>query len=104
MELDNNIHSDKSRGYNGLVDLGNKKNYRLDYGKDEFVRGKAHINRIEGFWGYAKTRLSKFKGMQKNTFYQDLKETEFRYNYRNGNFYKLVIENLKKIRLSCHVP
>jgi len=28
-------------------------------------RGEAHINGIEGFWGYAKSRLSKFRGMNK---------------------------------------
>ena len=95
IEMDSIIHSDKWRGYNGLVDLGYKKHYRLDHGKDEFVRGKSHINGIEGFWGYAKTRLSKFKGMHKNTFYLHLKETEFRYNYRNKNLYKLVLENLR---------
>ena len=95
VDIDSVIHSDKWRGYNGLVDLGYKKHYRLDHGKDEFVRGKSHINGIEGFWGYAKTRLSKFKGMHKNTFYLHLKETEFRYNYRNKNLYKLVIENLR---------
>lgn len=78
------------------VDLGYKKHYRLDHGKDEFVRGKSHINGIEGFWGYAKTRLSKFKGMHKTTFYLHLKETEYRYNYRNENLYNLVIENLRK--------
>ena len=93
VDVDSIIHSDKWRGYNGLVDLGYKKHYRLDHGKDEFVRGKSHINGIEGFWGYAKTRLSKFKGMHKNTFYLHLKETEFRYNYRTKNLYKLVLEN-----------
>ncbi len=29
------------------------------------VRGNSHINGIESFWGYAKTRLVKFKGMDK---------------------------------------
>lgn len=90
------IHSDKWRGYNGLVDLGYRKHYRIDHGNNEFVKGRSHINGIEGFWGYAKTRLSKFKGMNRNTFYFHLKETEFRYNYRKENLYKLVMENLRK--------
>lgn len=30
-------------------------------------RGEAHINGIEGFWGYAKSRLAKFRGMRKRT-------------------------------------
>ena len=102
VDLDSIVHSDKWRGYNGLVDLGYKKHYRLDHGNNEFVKGKSHINGIEGFWGYAKTRLSKFKGMHKNTFYLHLKETEFRYNHRKENLYKFIIDNLrnKPLKLS----
>jgi hypothetical protein len=32
------------RGYNGLVDLGCKKHYRVHHGKNEFTKGKKHIN------------------------------------------------------------
>ena len=94
------IHSDKWRGYNGLVDLGYRKHYRLDHGRDEFVRGHSHINGIEGFWGLAKTRLVKFKGMHKQTFYLHLKECEFRYNYRNQNIYKTLLGLLKENKLN----
>jgi len=48
------IHSDSSRGYDGLVDLEYKKHYRVHHGKNEFVNGKKHINGIESFWSYAK--------------------------------------------------
>jgi hypothetical protein len=51
-----------------LVDFGYKKHYRIDYSKNEFARGNAHINGIELFYpssGHAKTRLSKFRGMNK---------------------------------------
>ena len=65
-DIESVIHSDGWRGYNGLVDLGYKKHFRVHYGKNEFVRGNSHINGIESFWGYAKTRLVKFKGMNKN--------------------------------------
>ena len=57
-------------------------------GENEFARGNAHINGIESFWGYAKTRLVKFKGMDKKMFNLHLKECEFRFNNR----------------LSCHAP
>ena len=90
------IHSDKWRGYNGLVDLGYKKHYRVDHGKNEFARGKAHINGIESFWGFAKTRLSKFRGINKSAFYLHLKESEFRFNYRNENLYAKLLKILKK--------
>jgi len=38
-----------------------------------WARGEAHINGIEGFRGYAKSRLAKFRGMR-NAFYLHLKE------------------------------
>lgn len=59
VSLDSVICSDGWRGYDGLVDVGYGTHLRVDHGKDEFVRSKAHINGIEGFWGYAKTRLVK---------------------------------------------
>lgn len=89
------IHSDGWRGYNGLVDLGYKKHCRVDHGKNEFVRGKSHINGIESFWGFAKTRLSKFRGMSKKNFYLHLKECEFRFNYRKENLYAKMLKIIK---------
>ena len=89
------VNSDGWRGYNGLVDIG-YGHFRVDHGKDEFARGHAHVNGIEGFWGIAKVRLAKFRGMAKSTFYLHLKETEFRYNHRNDNIYKIVLSLLRK--------
>ena len=93
--LDTVIHSDSWRGYNGLVDLGYKKHLRVDHGNDEFVSKGSHINGIEGFWGYAKMRLARFRGMNKSTFYLHMKECEFRYNYRNKNIYKILLKYFK---------
>ena len=56
VNLDSVIHSDGWRGDNGLVDFGYNKHFRVHHGNDEFVRGNSHINGIESFWGYAKTR------------------------------------------------
>ena len=92
VSLDSVINSDGWRGYNGLVDVGYEKHLRVQHGNDEFVRGKAHINGIEGFWGFAKVRMAKFRGMNKSTFYLHLKETEFRYNYRNEDIYKIILK------------
>jgi transposase-like protein len=91
VELESVIHSDGWRGYNGLVDIGYAKHLRVDHGRNEFVRGRSHINGIEGFWGFAKSRLSRFRGMHKSTFYLHLKECEFRYNNRNENMYDLLL-------------
>ena len=86
------IHSDKWRGYNGLVDLGYKKHYRVHHGTNEFARGKSHINGIESFWSFAKNRLIKFHGIPKETFYLHLKECEFRFNNRKIDLYKLLLK------------
>lgn len=71
---------------------GYKKHYRIRHDRDEFVRGTAHINGIEGFWGLAKTRLVKFKGISPPTFYLHLKECEFRFNHRDEDPYQLLLK------------
>lgn len=99
VELDSVIHSDGWRGYNGLVDVGYEKHLRVDHGSNEFARGNSHINGIEGFWGYAKTRLAKFKGVQKKYFYLHLKECEFRFNNRDKNMYLLLLKLFRNFSL-----
>ena len=94
--IDSVIHSDGWRGYNGLVDFGYKKHFRVHHGENEFARGNSHINGIESFWGYAKTRLVKFKGMDKSTFNLHLKECEFRFNNRKQNLYKILLGIFRK--------
>ena len=96
VDLETVIHSDGWRGYNGLVDLGYKKHFRVNHGQDQFVHDKSHINGIESFWGYAKTRLSRFRGINKKTFYLHLKECEFRFNNRGKNLYHLILKILRK--------
>ena len=93
------INSDGWRGYNGLVDLG-YGHFRVDHSKDEFARGRVHINGIEGFWGMAKVRLSKFKGLPRHTFHLHLKETEWRYNHRASDKAKLLLRYLRETPLS----
>ncbi|MZG31546.1 MAG: IS1595 family transposase [Nitrospinae bacterium] len=93
--LDSVIYSDGWRGYNGLVDVGYGKHFRIDHGRNEFAKGSTHVNGIEGFWGFSKTRLSRFRGMRKSTFYLHLKECEFRFNYRDQDLYQLLIKMIK---------
>lgn len=96
VDLASTIHSDGWKGYNGLVDLGYKKHYRVQHGNDEFANKKSHINGIENFWGIAKMRLAKFRGLSKTTFYLHLKECEFRFNHRGQNRYKLLLKIINK--------
>src|SRR5258708_5479722 len=85
MALDTVIHSDGWRGYDGLVDVGYSKHFRVDHGRDQFVRGPHHVNGIESFWSFAKRRLQKFNGVPTGTFYLHLKECEYRFNNKDRN-------------------
>lgn len=91
------IHSDGWRGYDGLVDIGIDKHFRVHHGEKEFANEERHINGIESFWSYAKHRLAKFNGIAKHTFYWRLKETEYRFNHYRDNLY---LELLKLLRLN----
>jgi transposase-like protein len=94
------IHSDGWRGYDGLVDVGYEKHFRVHHGKSEFVRGRSHINGIEAFWSFAKVRLHRLKGIHKQTFYLHLKECEWRFNHRGENLYNLLLTQFRKWLLS----
>lgn len=98
--LDSIIHSDGWGGYNGLVDMGYKKHYRIRRSHNEFARGKYHINGIESFWSYAKKRLAKYHGIAKGTFLLYLKECEFRFNHRNDDMYGILLDECRKRPLS----
>jgi transposase len=93
------VNTDGWRGYDGLVDVGFDRHFRVRHGQDEFVAGASHINGIESFWSFAKARLQQFKGVPKHTFLLHLKETEFRFNHRYEDLYKLLLKLLRQLPL-----
>jgi transposase-like protein len=95
VSLDAVVHSDKWRGYDGLVDVGYSKHLRVNHSQDEFVNGDSHINGIESFWSFAKRRLQKFNGVSEHTFYLHLKESEYRFNHRKENLFPLLLKLLE---------
>lgn len=75
------INSDGWKGYDGLVDVGYDKHYRVNHGKDQFSDFKGHhVNGIENFWSYTKRRMQRKNGVRKTYFELFLKECEWRYN------------------------
>ncbi len=46
--------SDGWRGYNGLVDVGYDKHFRVNHSDNQFADGGNHINGIGSFWSFAK--------------------------------------------------
>jgi len=88
------VHTDGWKAYDGLI-LNGYDHYRVHHSKDEFVRGKSHVNGIESFWSFAKRRLAKFNGIASHKFNLYLKECEFRFNYRNSNLYDKMLVIIK---------
>jgi transposase-like protein len=96
VSIDAVIHSDGWRGYDGLVDVGYSKHYRVNHGDNEFANSQSHINGIESFWSFAKRRLQKFNGVPAETFYLHLKECEWRFNHRHDNLYQELLRLLRR--------
>jgi transposase len=90
------IHTDGWTSYDGLIFNG-YKHKRVFHTKDEFVRGKTHVNGIESFWSFTKRRLSKFNGIKREYFLLHLKESEYRWNHRRKkDMYKKLLKEFRK--------
>jgi transposase len=83
-----NVYTDRWRSYDGLVFSG-YKHHRINHSK-QFVRSHNHINGIESFWSYVKRKMRKHNGIPRHKFYLYLKESEFRFNHRGQNIFKIL--------------
>jgi len=82
--------------YNGIADFNSIRLYRINEAVPGVTRGKSHVDEIDMFWGMLKSRLIKFRGLNSGTLYPHVKETEFRYNYRENDLFELLMEILHK--------
>jgi transposase len=89
------IHSDGWKGYNGLVEAGFAKHHRIRHQNDQFAQDGVHINGIESFWSFSKRRLAKFNGVPPASFPLFLKECEFRFNHRQDDLYRLMLQSVR---------
>jgi len=83
------FYTDGWKSYASLQQYG--KHNIIDHDK-ELVNNHNHINGIEGFWSFAKERFHKYHGIKMNNYPLYIKEMEFRFNHRNKNVYKLLID------------
>lgn len=96
VSVETTIYSDTWPSYGGLEERF-EGHQVVDHRQDEYRRGDAYINGIEGFWAYAKERLLKHHGVSPQNFLSYLKEKEFRFNHRalkNEEFVDKVLEVL----------
>lgn len=89
------VYTDGWKAYDGLI-LNGYDHYRIFHSKNEFARGKNHVNGIESFWSFAKRRMAKFNGISSDKFNINLKESEMRFNYRKLDFFAIMLQILKK--------
>lgn len=97
------IHIDCWKAYDGLI-LNGYDHYCVYHSANECARGKNHGNGIESFWSFAKRILAKFNGIQSHKFHIYLKECEFRFNYRDHNFYDKMLAIQKHLNFFDILP
>jgi transposase len=83
------VYTDRWRGYDTLAFCG-YRHLRVDHAR-HFSRGKVHINGLEGFWSYAKTKFIKHHGVSPARFPLYLYEWQFRYNHRHDDLFTLFL-------------
>jgi len=88
------VYTDGWKSYDGLV-LGGYKHHRIHHHRNQFARGKNHVNGIESFWSFTKLRLAKLRGIRHEYFILHLKESEWRFNHRHDNLYRLLLKILR---------
>ena len=89
------IYTDGWKAYDALI-ISGYNHYRIFHSKNEFARGKNHINGIESFWSFVKRRFNQFNGIPREKFLVYLKESEWRFNNRKHNL-KTQLKQLIKL-------
>jgi transposase len=89
------IYSDQFSSYDGVITEG-YRHYRINHGEGVATSRRRHINGIENFWGYAKTKLKRYYGNPRSQCLLYLKEMEFRFNHRHEDLPLLIRRILKK--------
>lgn len=68
VELESIIHSDGWRGYDGLVDLGYQKHFRVQHGNNEFANKHSHIMALKASGPSLRRALCALEGWQNILF------------------------------------
>lgn len=87
VKIGSKICSDTYRSYKGLATKG-YIHRTVEHGAGEYVRGKNHINGLEGFWGYLKRKLASKGGVRRTYLPLFLSEYVWRYNNRKTDIRK----------------
>ncbi|GAC1432629.1 MAG: transposase [Chitinophagaceae bacterium] len=96
LHLQENEYFDQLVRYHAIADFDKWRLYRVDPAAGN---EKNYYDDITVFWGNTRNRLLKFRGMNKNTLYLHVKESEFRFNYREDDLNRLLLNIIYKYPL-----
>jgi transposase-like protein len=97
------VYTDGWASYDGLV-LDGDHHHRIHHHENQFARGKTHLNGIESFWSFAKTRMAKMRGLHQEHFLAHLLESQWRWNHRKDNTDQLLLKFIPLCPLSEERP
>jgi transposase len=94
------VSSSELSKYHAIADFEDWRLYRMD--TQGGLSSRNFDDDIAVFWGHTRNRLLKFRGLNKNTLYLHVKESEFRYNNRNLDINSILLSiiNQKPLHLS----
>lgn len=82
VKIGSRVCSDTYRSYTGLAAAG-YVHRTVEHKLKEYVKGKNHINGLEGFWGFLKRKLASKGGVRRVYLPLFLGEYVWRYNHRS---------------------
>lgn len=94
-DRDLSIELDRSSELDLIVNLKNEIRIWHEDRKELQKRNPLKLSCIEGFRGFLKSRLEKFKGIHSQTYILHLKESEFRYNNPKSELYHLTLKIIR---------
>ena len=84
-------HESRLTMYSAIADFNSIKIYRTQFQAGTNGKFRVPMDEFDIFWGMLKSRLIKFRGLNRNTLLLHVKETEFRYNNRNTELYEMLL-------------
>lgn len=81
--------------FDAYIDPENWRLMRVDPTFFVLKKNRGVGDDIDTFWTLAKNRLSKFRGLNRNSIHLHLIECAFRYNYRNQNLYDVLYQHIR---------
>jgi transposase-like protein len=93
VDLQATVNTDYFHLYKGLIPNMGYKHEKVNHSKDEYVKGKAHTNTIEGFWGQLKRSIDgTYHSVSPKYLQLYVNEFVYRYNHRHVAAFPAMME------------